>query len=277
MNMLANDIGRCSHLEVVQLIIIRHEVGVPEFYRLSAVSPEEKRLGRSFFVEGRLNVLPQREETLLRIVPAQFVQDDVFLNRCGLVLTQVSSSVPVVVHAGVSVRCTVSRRQSVEDEITGTPVRLDGFVRARRVSLHRGSFDRGTIFRKKISHERAIHGVIGRLIQVVVIFVANKILCEIPSRVEFPDGLTTKHLMPGQAAIQINFLVIFQHGHTRLVFFPSHRQRWMRGPVPRYTGNEKWVAGILNYWHPVDVLVQYELSVITLLLDWLSILVSHNL
>src|SRR6185503_5201540 len=88
--MLTDDVGRRAHLKIVDEVIIRDEVRMPVLDNVAGISAEEQRLGRAAGTAGselqrRLHVVPQRQNALLREVPAGLVEPDVELKRRGLV------------------------------------------------------------------------------------------------------------------------------------------------------------------------------------------------
>ncbi len=58
--MLAEDVGRRAHLEVVELVDVRHQVGERVLDALAGVGAEEERLRRALAGQRVLDVAPQR-------------------------------------------------------------------------------------------------------------------------------------------------------------------------------------------------------------------------
>ena len=129
--MLAQDVGRCPHLKVVDEVVVRHEIVMPILDDVARVSEEEQRLGRAAGTAGcvlkcRLHVVPQRQDALLREVPAGLVKSDVELKRRGFVAADALlfrngidvDRVAVVVNTRVRERRTElwTKRQSVHDK-----------------------------------------------------------------------------------------------------------------------------------------------------------------
>ena len=145
-NVLAEDVGRRAHLEVVDEVIIGHEVRVPVFDDVAGVAAEEERLGRASGTAGReshggLHVVPQRQDALLRVVPAELVKPDVELDRGRFVNSfalLIGSRIDVDGLA-VIVDCRIgkrraglwTKRQTVQHE-TGRPRVLRHLRRRRR-------------------------------------------------------------------------------------------------------------------------------------------------
>src|SRR6185369_750158 len=128
--MLAEDVGRRAHLEVVYKVIIRDEVRVPVLDDVARVATEEEWLRRTAAAPARRvshcrrHVLPQRENTLLREVPAFLVQGDVELDRSRLIDTFQLFSAYDVNRLAVVVNCRIrewrahlwTKRQTVKYE-----------------------------------------------------------------------------------------------------------------------------------------------------------------
>ena len=112
--MLAEDVSRRAHLEVVDVVVVGNQIRVPVLDNVAGIAAEEQRFGwtsgcaaaGSEFNCWR-RVFPQREHALLRIVPAEFllVERDVCLNRGGLVNAQGANRVAVIIDSGIGERC----------------------------------------------------------------------------------------------------------------------------------------------------------------------------
>ncbi len=79
MNVLPEDVGRRADLEVVELEVRRHQVGVPVLDDVVVGGAEEERLGRLLAGDEVFHITPQREDALLRVVPTGLVEDGVEL------------------------------------------------------------------------------------------------------------------------------------------------------------------------------------------------------
>src|SRR5215208_10113 len=101
--MLAEDVGRRAHLEVVDEVIVGNQVGVPVLDNVAGVATEEEWLRRAAGAAGRVgecrfDVVPQRQHALLREVPAVLVERDVELNGRGFITTY-----PLLIGDGINV------------------------------------------------------------------------------------------------------------------------------------------------------------------------------
>ena len=88
-DVLADDVGRRTDLEVVELVVGGDEVGMPELDRVAGIRTEEERLRGADAGDGLADVAPERQEPLLREVPALLVLDHVDLEHGRLVSTRV--------------------------------------------------------------------------------------------------------------------------------------------------------------------------------------------
>ena len=86
------DVGRRTHLKIVDEIVVRYQIGVPVLDNVAGIATEEQRFRRTPTcgvdrVEGKrwLHVPPQREDSLLWKVPSSLVECDIQLNGCGFV------------------------------------------------------------------------------------------------------------------------------------------------------------------------------------------------
>jgi hypothetical protein len=84
-DVLAHDVGRRAHLEVVELVVARDEVGVVEGDAVARVGAEEEGLGRARAVARGGHVAPERQDARLREVPAGLVDLEVDLDVGRLV------------------------------------------------------------------------------------------------------------------------------------------------------------------------------------------------
>src|ERR1051325_1821340 len=141
--MLTDDVGWRAHLEVVLLVITRHEIRVIEGNAIVGVGAEEQRL-RGFSTSlCRGHIGPQRKNARLREVPAGLVELDVELKRCCFVSTCNARRISVVVHAGIGKRSARFARQTVGYEVRCGSVRLVTRMQALFVILHRRDLRRG--------------------------------------------------------------------------------------------------------------------------------------
>src|SRR5581483_12138241 len=124
MYVLSEDIGRRAHLVIVHLVVTGHQVRVPEFDVFSAVGAEEERLRRAAAVEGRRYVVPQAQPSLLRVMPALFVQYDITLEDGGFITARIRDRVPVIVDIRPGEGTAGSRRQTVQDEVARLTIGL---------------------------------------------------------------------------------------------------------------------------------------------------------
>src|SRR6185295_10233686 len=124
-NVLSQNIGGSTHLEVVNQIIVWHQIRVPILDDVSSVTTEEQRLRRTASAvphwaerESRLHIFPQRENALLRIVPTLLIKRDVQLNRCGFVGSFESDRVTRIVNRRIGKwRSRLwPQRQTIQDE-----------------------------------------------------------------------------------------------------------------------------------------------------------------
>ncbi len=84
-DVLTDDVGRRAHLEVVQLELLRHQVGVQDLAAVEGVEAHHQRLRRTLLGDGRRHVVPQRDDALLRVVLADLVEHRVDLHVGDLV------------------------------------------------------------------------------------------------------------------------------------------------------------------------------------------------
>ncbi|MBW2459839.1 MAG: hypothetical protein JRI68_35435 [Deltaproteobacteria bacterium] len=80
MDVLADDVGRRLHLEVVELVDVGHPVGVVEVDTVAAVGPHDEGLGGPGAVQSGGHVVIQNDDPLLAEVPAHLVEVDVELD-----------------------------------------------------------------------------------------------------------------------------------------------------------------------------------------------------
>src|ERR1044071_4893046 len=80
--MLADDIGRRSHLKVIQLVNTGYEIGVVIGDAVVCVRAEEQRFRWFRACLSRSHICPKREDARLWVVPARLVQFYVEL-KCG--------------------------------------------------------------------------------------------------------------------------------------------------------------------------------------------------
>ena len=144
--MLTDDVGRRSYLKVVLLVITRDEVRVIEGDAVVRVRAEEQRLRWFSTSFCRSNVGPQRENARLREVPARLVKFQIKLKRGCFVSACNTSSISVVVHAGICKRSAGFTRQAVGYEVCGCSVRLVARMQTQFVILHRRDFRSGASF-----------------------------------------------------------------------------------------------------------------------------------
>src|SRR5262245_21065798 len=88
MDVLAKYVSRSSDLEIVQLVLVGHEVRVVVGDAVVGVGAEEERLWRTGSVESRRDIAPKNEDALLQEVPADLIQLDVKLNSRSFVKTR---------------------------------------------------------------------------------------------------------------------------------------------------------------------------------------------
>ena len=110
MDVLAQNIGRCAHLEIVHLVVIRHQVGVPVFDRVVGIRSEEEGLRRPDARHGRRHVIPEGEEPLLGEVPPFLVEHHVELEDGRLVSADVDIRFAVAADTGRGIRRSRGRR-----------------------------------------------------------------------------------------------------------------------------------------------------------------------
>src|SRR6185503_16926431 len=128
-NVLAQDVGWRAHLEIIDEVIVRHEVRVPILDDVSTVPAEEERFRRTnlrvrrsivfkFEIKRLLHILPQTEHALLWVVPLLLVEEDIELERSGLITSLGADGISVVIHGGIGERRSGSRtiRQSIQDK-----------------------------------------------------------------------------------------------------------------------------------------------------------------
>ena len=84
-DVLADDVGRRLHLEIVLLVFTGSQVGVVEIDAVVAVGPDEERLRGLGAVDRGLGVSPQGQNARLGKVLAQLVELHVELDDRGLV------------------------------------------------------------------------------------------------------------------------------------------------------------------------------------------------
>ena len=87
MNMLADNVGRRTHLVVVEFVSLGHDVRVHILRAVEGVHAQHHRLRRTFLVDCRYDILPQRNDALLGEVIAELVQDRIELDVGRLVNT----------------------------------------------------------------------------------------------------------------------------------------------------------------------------------------------
>ena len=79
-NVLANHVGRRGDLIVVHIVEFRHEIGLIVICAFEGIQTEHEGLRRTRLVKRRRHIIPQGQDTLLRIVIAGLIEDDVHLN-----------------------------------------------------------------------------------------------------------------------------------------------------------------------------------------------------
>src|SRR6185369_14947206 len=124
MNVLADDIGRRTHLEVILLVNTRHQIGVVERYAIVRVSAEEKRFGRLGAGLGRSNVCPERQNPRLRKMPASFIKFQVKLKRSRFVGARRADGSTSVADAGIGEWSAGFARQAIQNEVRCSAIRL---------------------------------------------------------------------------------------------------------------------------------------------------------
>src|SRR4026207_1685815 len=115
--MLADDIGRRAHLEVILHVNTRHQIGVVERDAIVGVGAEEKwfrwfRSGR-----GRSNVSPEGQNARLRKMPAGLIQFHVKLKRGCFVEAWIPNRLAKIVNAGIGKWSAGFSRQAIKNEI----------------------------------------------------------------------------------------------------------------------------------------------------------------
>src|SRR5262249_44441494 len=121
-NVLAEDVGRSSHLKIIDKVIVRYQIGVPVLDDVARVAAEEQRFrltaASAVERERRRYVVPQRKHALLRVVPSLLVENNVELKCCRLVGSLRPDWLAVVVDRRIGERRSRLRsaRQAVEQE-----------------------------------------------------------------------------------------------------------------------------------------------------------------
>ena len=72
--MLSNNIGRRAYLEIIHLIYFWHQIGVEVHGAIEGIVAHDQRFRRLPLVNDWYSVLPQGNDTLLRIMPAGLVE-----------------------------------------------------------------------------------------------------------------------------------------------------------------------------------------------------------
>ena len=85
MNVLADDIGRRPDLVIVKLVCFWHDIRVHILCAVESVDAQYERLRRTLLFDRRHNVLPQRDDALLREVVTELVKDRVELHVGGFI------------------------------------------------------------------------------------------------------------------------------------------------------------------------------------------------
>jgi len=79
-DMLADDVGWRTDLEVVDLVLVRDQVGMQDLAAVKRIETHDERLRRTTLGDVIVNVAPQRNDSFLRIVVADLVEDGVDLD-----------------------------------------------------------------------------------------------------------------------------------------------------------------------------------------------------
>ena len=129
--MLPDDVGRRADLKVVQLVVIGHQVGVPQLGRVVGGRPDEEGLGGPIVLDRGRHVFPERDEPRLRVVPALLVQDHVGLDDRRLIAPVDAGRVAIVGDAGVGVGRPVDGGRPFRMKLPASPFSGSAVVRAR--------------------------------------------------------------------------------------------------------------------------------------------------
>ena len=85
-DVLPDDVGGRGDLEVVHLVLARHQVRVPVLRAVERVQADDERLGRTRAGQGGRHVAPEGEDPLLGVMPPHLVELHVELDDGRLVL-----------------------------------------------------------------------------------------------------------------------------------------------------------------------------------------------
>ncbi len=196
--MLTDNVRRCAHLEIVELIIVRYKVRMPELDGILGVGAEEKWLRWPLSADCRGDILPQRNHSLLRKMPTLLVQDSVDLDDRRLISALVDIGVAKIRHRRIRIGRSRGRRQSVQDEISWLAVRLRTRRRPCGVLLHRSKFYRSSLFRKSEGIQTTAWLKLSLFIQ------RDEILREIPPRLKLFDSRSVQDQVPRQSSVEID-------------------------------------------------------------------------
>ncbi len=135
-DVLTQHVGWRTDLKVVELVVVRHQIGEPVLDDLATVGAEEQRFGRALIVKRIGDVAPQRGDPLLREMPALLVEHDVELDVRGLVLADGLHGISLQIDARLGERGSAHRRQPVEREAGRRAVRRISRVASLCVCSH---------------------------------------------------------------------------------------------------------------------------------------------
>ena len=93
MDVLADDVRRRPYLVVIQFIVFGDDIRMHILRAVERVQAQHERLGRTFLPDRRHNVLPQRDDALLRELITLLVEHGVELYVRRLVVARIGGVV----------------------------------------------------------------------------------------------------------------------------------------------------------------------------------------
>ena len=134
-NVLTDDVGRREDLEVIEIEVVRHQVGRFEHDALAGVGSEKEWFRGPGSVESRHHILVEDCDSRLAIVPAEFVDGHVELDVRSLVgacsnRSVQSIAVDELIGAGISKGCSRCGSATVDEKQPGVSRTIEGRIAA---------------------------------------------------------------------------------------------------------------------------------------------------